>query len=64
MPKKSKVFVVTKFHEEHNVMLETQYTLVARSRKEALEAACEEEGLIIQEKELYEAAKPARKESK
>lgn len=53
MPKKYKVFIVTKHHEEKGVQLQTQWTTEARSRKEALESVLEEEGIIIEEKEEY-----------
>lgn len=60
MPKKYKVFVVTKHHEKKNVQLQTQWTTEARSRKEALESVLEEEGIIIEEKEEYANTVPEK----
>lgn len=60
MPKKYKVFVVTKHHEEKGVQLQTQWTTEARSRKEALESVLEDEGIIIEEKEEYANTVPEK----
>lgn len=48
---KQKVFIVTKVHEEHGQDLQTQYAVVARSKKAAMELVLEEENIVIDERE-------------
>lgn len=50
---KSIKFVVTKVHEEDGLDLTTQYTITARSKRDAYEQVFEEENISIEEIKSY-----------